>query len=109
MMLEIVWQVCLYTFFIYGLGCFIIQFFDTRKSKEISTDKNICLKNLLIVKNQQDTIEAIIRDILSKSEVELVIIDAGSTDDTRIILEKLTRTNQNVRLVDKEELKSIIK
>ena len=106
-MLEIVWQVFLYTFFIYGLGSFIIQFFTNEKSEEIN--KNICLKNLLIVKNQQDTIEATIREILSKSKIELVILDEGSTDDTRNILEKLTRTNQNVRLVNKEELEKIIK
>ena len=106
-MFEMVWQVLLYTFFIYGLGCFIIQFFKHEKSDEIN--KNICLKNLLIVKNQQDTIEATIKEILEKSKIELVILDEGSTDDTRNILEKLTRTNQNIKLVNKEEIKSIIK
>lgn len=108
-MLQIVWQVCLYTFFTYGFISFIIQFFDRKKGKKISVDKNVCLKNLLIVKNQQDTIEATIRDILSQSDVELVIIDVGSTDDTRNIVEKLTQNNQNVKVVNQEELKLIIK
>lgn len=62
---------------------------------------------LILVRDQQDTIEAFLRPMLSGSlghrgpavDYELVVVDAGSTDDTWAILSRLAHKHPGVRLL----------
>ena len=97
-----VWEVFLYTFFVYGVVSFVSEFF--RERQLIHRNKDICLVNVLFVKDQQDNIEAVVKNILRQSRGKLIIIDRGSTDDTWSILEKLQVNNDYIEIAkDGEE------
>ena len=78
-------------------------------TKEVlKKEKNIIgLKNILIVKNQEDTIEWIVQNAIRNVKGKLIIIDMGSKDDTWKILEKLKLDNDDIEIL-KEEDKSKI-
>lgn len=77
-------------FFIYGL----INFMCTLK----------CPKTTYIIKtlNDQNTIEAKLRLLLMKS-YEIVVIDLGSTDDTKTIIKKMINNYPCISLIEKEQ------
>ena len=62
---------------------------------------------LVLVRDQQDTIEAFLRPMLSGSlgnggptvDYELIVVDAGSADDTWAILSRLAHKHPGVRLL----------
>lgn len=91
-----IWEIFLYTFFVYGVVSFVTQLFKERRP--IHKNENICLMNVLFVKNQQDNIESVVEDILKHSRGKLIIIDRGSTDDTWTILEKLRMNNNGIEI-----------
>ena len=100
-----VWEVFLYTFFVYGVVSFVSEFF--RERQLIHRNKDICLVNVLFVKDQQDNIEAVVKDILRQSRGKLIIIDRGSTDDTWTILEKLQVNNDYIEIAKEGEKEGI--
>jgi glycosyltransferase involved in cell wall biosynthesis len=58
----------------------------------------------LIVKNQEALIEGLLRNLLPLSAgehgglpYEVLVVDAGSTDDTPLIVERLARRNEEIR------------
>ena len=91
-----VWEIFLYTFFVYGVVSFVTHLFKERRP--IHRNDGIYLISVLFVKNQQDTIEAVVRDILGRSGRKVIIIDRGSTDDTWTILEKLRMNNDCIEI-----------
>ena len=82
---------CLFSiFFIYGL----INFMCTLKYP----------KTTYIIKalNNQDTIEAKLRLKLMRN-CEIVVIDSGSTDDTKKIIKKMIQDYPCISLIEKEQ------
>ena len=78
----------------YGLITVIYDLILTIKNK--SKYKNSMIKLVLIVKNQGDTIEGVLRNVLPRNFIrklmpggKLTILDMGSKDDTLEILQKL--------------------
>ena len=91
----------------------IYKYFYTIKRND---NKNKGIYIIVTVKNQQETVEGIIRSIvwrsLNKSYYGVVpnilIVDMGSTDDTLKILEKLHNEYEFIKVTDKEEYINII-
>lgn len=52
--------------------------------------------------NAQDTVERALRSVLAQTheQLEVVVVDDGSTDDTRAIIERLAAADPRVRLLD---------
>lgn len=65
---------------------------------------------VVTVRNQQDSVEGILRSIVWNSlnnnsdrcVPNILVVDMGSTDDTRIILDKLAEEYQFIAVTDKE-------
>ncbi len=89
-------EVIIYTFFVYGIINFIIQIFSKKENI-------IGLKNVLVVKNQQDTVEWIVQNAVKNVTGKLMIVDMGSNDDTWRILEKLKLDNYNIEIFKEED------
>lgn len=62
---------------------------------------------LFLVKNQENTIEGLVRRIFAAAysqPVEVIAIDAGSTDKTRMILERLAAKSCMLKFVPSSEV-----
>jgi uncharacterized membrane protein len=78
--------------------------------------QNIGVEFILLVKNQEEYIEGIIRGIFVEeflrdviTEDNFTVIDMGSNDDTLKILEKLKKDYQYINVVTFEEKDEIFK
>ncbi|MBP5426599.1 MAG: hypothetical protein J6Y29_01665 [Clostridiales bacterium] len=94
-MASIIVQIFLYTFFIYGVSSFVGQIV----SRVHKSSRKIPVDSILFVKDQEDTIELDINNILSRIYGRLIVIDRGSTDDTLRILKKMEFANENMTVV----------
>lgn len=57
---------------------------------------------MFLVRNQEDAIEGLVRKVLADAYsqiVELVIVDLGSTDQTRMILKRLAGNSQMLKFI----------
>ncbi|HEX3027940.1 MAG TPA: hypothetical protein VHT34_01225 [Clostridia bacterium] len=93
-MVAVCTEVFTYLLAIYGAFALISSI--TYSIRLRTTNSNTDVKLVLMVRNQENTIEGAVRDIFSKHIVEditpgekLAIIDMGSTDQTPDMLEKL--------------------
>ncbi len=100
-----VFQIIVWTLAIYGLIEIIINIFNSIAL----VNKNIKDMYILIaVKNQEDTIEGIIRSIVFKNIYNkneglfnnIIIADMGSTDQTLNILKRLTKEYSFLKIID---------
>jgi len=72
---------------------------------------------IISVKDQEETVEGIIRSLVLQSGLEgnevpflnVVVVDAGSTDETPKILEKLAREYTFVKVIHHRDLNESIK
>jgi len=70
------------------------------------------LSLLLLVKNQQDIIEGLIRELYAIPgcwSTEVIVVDCGSVDETRPILERLAGSFQNFKVVGVSEEPGMLK
>ena len=76
-------------FFIYGLIYFLFN---------ASSEKAYIIKTY----NNQDSIEGILRLTLTKNNT-IIVIDLGSTDDTKKIVKKMATDYPNILLIEEEQ------
>jgi len=92
---ESIYKVLIFLFAVYGLTVIIIEVAEVFKAKRGGQPK---ITVILRVINQEEVIEGIIRKILKLNrqvgEMELIVIDGGSVDDTLPILTRLTSQGQ---------------
>lgn len=75
---------------------------DCRKLPKISL--------LFLVRNQEDTIEGLIRRVFADTyaqSVELIAVDTGSVDQTRMILERLAAKFEMIQFISSGEVQGI--
>ena len=107
-MLKVAFDVVTYLFAIYGFICLSITAVDSMRQRLCSESSRV--KMILVIKNQERTIEGIIRniftvDILRKvmTSDKLTIVDMGSNDKTVDILKKLKDDYDFFEIVDEKE------
>ena len=92
---ETIYKIIIFLFAVYGLTAIIIEVVEVFKARRGSRPK---LTVILRVINQEEVIEGILRKILKLSwqvsEMELIVIDGGSVDDTLPILTRLKSQGQ---------------
>ena len=83
---------------IYGWYIFIKDLLNTYIYKNMKIDTNIKMK--IIIKNQEENIEMIIKKIKNAFEEikDLEIIDDNSEDKTYEILSKIQKKNHNINI-----------
>lgn len=84
--------------------------------KQRANYKNPMVKLVLLVKNQGDVIECILRNVLSRDVLrklipqgKLIILDMGSKDDTLDILRKLEKDYECLEVIRKGERETIFR
>lgn len=92
---SIIMQVFLYTFFVYGVVTFVDQIIDRLHSDPCA----VYVDTILLVKDQEDTIELEINNVLKRIDGRLIVVDRGSTDDTMPILRKMEQVNENMTVL----------
>ncbi len=80
-------------FFVYGL----VSFFFTLKNKSFTTTPYI-IKTL----NEEGSIEGKLRFALMR-KCEIIVVDLGSTDDTKEIVKKMAQDYPCISLIEKEQ------
>lgn len=111
-MKEFIMNGILWTFAIYGF----IEIVKTIVSEITYNQKNTKGIHLVIaVKNVADRIEGLLRPILFKNICErgelpndIIITDLGSTDETKIILNKLKKDYGNIKIIDWKDCKELL-
>lgn len=111
-MSEIIYNILVYLLAVYGALTLIMGIISSISNR--INDRNDNLRLILMVKNQQDTIEGVVRNILTGNFLRkaipggrFMILDMGSDDDTTTILEKLQNDYQYfdvIREKDKEKI-----
>ncbi len=89
---------------IYGWYIFIKDLLNTYIYKNMKIDTNIKMK--IIIKNQEENIEMIIKKIKNEFEEikDLEIIDDNSEDKTYEILSKIQKKNHNINIRKTDEI-----
>lgn len=107
-MLRIIFESFIYVMALYGFFTAVGNLIDSL-SKRVRIDK-ASYKLVISVKNQEQTIEGIIRGIFEDelfrdkdSNSKVVVIDKGSTDETIKILKKLQQDYENLEVVEELE------
>ncbi len=111
---DLIPEILLYLFAVYGMLSLIISAIESiTKRKNI---KNPGVKLVILLKNQQDTVEGVIRTILAAetsrdivSDGKLYIVDMGSQDETLKILKKLKRNYDMIEIFDMNDKELIFK
>lgn len=104
-MLKIIFESFMYVMALYGFVTVIGNLIDSL-SRRVKMDK-ASYQLVISVKNQEQTIEGIIRGIFEDelfrnkdSNVKVVVIDKGSTDETIKILKKLQKDYENLEVIE---------
>ena len=107
-MLTITFDVLICLLAAYGALSLAISIFNTACQRFIS--ENTSMKIILMVKNQAETIEGVVRDIFTgdfsrkvMSGNKLTVVDMGSMDETVEILRKLKDDYEYLEVVTSEE------
>ena len=61
----------------------------------------------IVVKNQEDTVEWIVKSAIRSVKGKLIIVDMGSCDETWEILERLKMDNDNIEILREEDKSKI--
>lgn len=101
-MFEHVFEFLLYLFATYGFAIFVIEFFRNIVGRGNGKGIKFCL----LVRNCQDNIEGAVRTVMNSGlpqkyteDKGITVIDLGSVDETRKILERLERDIDNLQQV----------
>lgn len=97
-MILVLFQIIFYSFSIYGFLCALIKIYNHIKIKNLFNSNNSIFKVILIIKNQENIIEGVIRNMIISDfnrlislSKELTIIDLDSTDKSFEIVTKLSK------------------
>ena len=109
---EVIYNILLYLLAVYGALTLITGILSCVNNS--ISDKNDKLRLVLIVKNQQDIIESLVRNILSGNFLrktvpggKFTILDMASSDDTAAILERLKEDYQYLEVIHENEKEKI--
>lgn len=114
MFIDVYTAIFLWTFAIFGVILFILKIYQsTRYVKKIDKGK---LSVIISAKDQQDIIEGIVRGFVLRAELEsrddlhlnIVLVDAGSNDETADIMERLREEYCFIKLLEPEELSAYL-
>ncbi len=91
---------------LYGLAALLLDLAGMLR-RLLLTNSEVTLSILVLVHNQEHQIEGIVRTLaqrdrreaLAAGQWELILVDLESTDDTPIILERLARQFEHLRVV----------
>ena len=100
-MLKFIIEIILWCFCIYGIMSLILDIFCKSTYKKINNNINM----ILTVNNVEDEIENYIRTLQFDNSIfynNLVIIDLDSSDKTFDILSKFEKTNNNIKILNKD-------
>lgn len=105
--------IVLWIFAIFGFICFILRAFQSLGWKR---HRNENFSIIITAKNQQEVIEGIIRGFILKlgidgteeALVNIVLVDAGSSDDTPKIMEHLSNEYCCIKLLKPRELSTFL-
>jgi hypothetical protein len=107
-MLKEIFQVTTYLLALYGFTVIVSNVVIALLKR--ANIKNSSVRLVLIVKNQENIIEGIVRsilmlDVLRKimSRDRLIVVDMGSTDDTLNILSKLKNDGEYIEILKEGE------
>ena len=110
---EPVFMVFVYLLAVYGALTLIIGIFESICDR-LSSGNLGNVKLILVVKNQQECIEGMIRDMFRRDRlrkmlpgVKFSILDMGSTDETPLILDKLRRDFEYIEIVSESDRQKI--
>lgn len=111
-MLNYILNGILWTLAIYGLIEIIKQIIYTYTYTNLKADG---IYVIIATKNQERKIEGFLRSFLFKTIYgkeenikDIIIVDLDSTDDTKVILEKLSKNYDNIKLTNWKECKNLI-
>ncbi|HOV25197.1 MAG TPA: hypothetical protein PK566_02385 [Pseudobacteroides sp.] len=111
-MFDLIPEILLYLFAFYGIVSLIASITESiNRGKKF---KNPGVKQVILLKDQQDTAEGIIKAMLSEkvskaivSDGKLYIVDMGSHDETLHILKRLKRKYENIEIFNVDEKEQI--
>lgn len=113
-MLQIVLEVLVCVLAAYGLIILLHELLLS--AKQSRSYKNSMVKLVLIVKNQGETIEGVLRNVLPRDFIrklmpggKLIVLDMGSKDDTVDILRKLERDYECLEVLKRSEMEYLFK
>ena len=113
-MLKMAFDAVMCIFAVYGFIILIHEIMLTVRHK--MKYKSSMVKLVLIVKNQGDVIEGVLRNILPRDFIRklipggrLTVLDMGSKDDTIDILRKLEKDYECIQVLKKSEKESLFK
>ena len=111
-MLRIVFEIILCIFATYGFISLTHELVPSIRQK--SHYKNSMVKLVLVVKNQGEVIEGVLRNLVSRDFIRklmpggrLIILDMGSKDDTLDILRKLEKDYECLEVLKRSEKDNI--
>ncbi len=100
-MILVLFQIIFYSFAIYGFLCVLIKIYDHIKIKNLFNSNDSIFKVVLIIKNQENIIEGVIRNMIISDFNRLIslskgltIIDFDSTDKSFEIITKLSKQHK---------------
>jgi cellulose synthase/poly-beta-1,6-N-acetylglucosamine synthase-like glycosyltransferase len=105
--------ILLWIFAIFGFICFILRVFQ---GLYWQCHRNENFSIIITAKNQQETIEGVIRGFILKLGIDgteeallnIVLVDAGSSDDTPKIMERLSNEYCCIKLLKPKELSTFL-
>ncbi|TYQ15008.1 UNVERIFIED_CONTAM: glycosyl transferase family 2 [Acetivibrio alkalicellulosi] len=113
-MSKTIFEVCIFVLATYGFVTLIHEIILSIKNRFRYNSSMI--KLVLIVKNQGDVIEGVLRNVLPRIFIrklmpagKLIVLDMGSKDDTVDILKKLERDYEGVEVLKRSERETIFK
>ena len=111
-MLDFITNGIIWTFAIYGLIEIIKTIYYVFTYTKLESDG---IYFIIAVKNEEEKIEGLLRSILfrilyGKEEYikNVIVTDLGSTDNTKEIIEKLSKDYNNINLLDWKTCKDLI-
>ena len=112
-MLKTIFEIIVYIFATYGLITFLHELLVNIKYN--NQYRNSMIRLILIVKNQGEVIEGVLRNALQRDFIRklmphgrLTVLDMGSQDDTIDILRKLEKDYECIQLLKRSEMESIL-